>query len=213
VILSGLYGVLRPLDRLQPYRLEMGTALPDAPRQGPVRLLGRHRGGHLNERLAGERSPVIVNLASHGIRARGLRRPCSARVVDCVFEDWKDGEYKVISFFAKRARGLMARLGHRAPHQFAEEAEASQADGYALRQPAVSRPTGWSSAAAGRQRRCPPLGRVRPASTVASRRLPSTLPTRQGDKTWASTSAFTDPTARPCRLPGRAAPPAHRRSW
>jgi cytoplasmic iron level regulating protein YaaA (DUF328/UPF0246 family) len=109
VLLSGLYGALRPLDRLQPYRLEMGTALKTRRGKDLYAFWGDTVANHLNERLAGERSPVIVNLASIEYARVRLRKPLAARVVDCVFEDWKDGEYKVISFFAKRARGLMAR--------------------------------------------------------------------------------------------------------
>jgi uncharacterized protein len=115
VILSGLYGVLRPLDRLQPYRLEMGTALPTAHGKDLYAYWGDTVAQHLNERLAGERSPVVVNLASIEYARAALRPALAARVVDCVFEDWKDDRYKIISFFAKRARGLMARwaIDHR----------------------------------------------------------------------------------------------------
>jgi cytoplasmic iron level regulating protein YaaA (DUF328/UPF0246 family) len=108
-ILSGLHGVLRPLDRLQPYRLEMGTRLPNPHGNDLYAYWGDTIAEHLNDRLAGATAPVIVNLASqeyfHAVRTKVLE----ARVVECVFEDWKNGEYKIISFFAKRARGLMAR--------------------------------------------------------------------------------------------------------
>ncbi len=108
-ILSGLHGVLRPLDRLQPYRLEMGTRLPNRHGADLYAYWGDTLAEHLNERLAGARAPVVVNLASqeyfHAVRTGVLE----ARVVECVFEDWKNGAYKIISFFAKRARGLMAR--------------------------------------------------------------------------------------------------------
>jgi cytoplasmic iron level regulating protein YaaA (DUF328/UPF0246 family) len=109
-ILSGLHGVLRPLDRLQPYRLEMGTRLPNP--QGPdlYAYWGDTIAEHLNERLAADPAPVIVNLASQEyFHAAGRGKRLKARVVECVFEDWKTDRYKVISFFAKRARGLMAR--------------------------------------------------------------------------------------------------------
>lgn len=109
VILSGLYGVLRPLDRLQPYRLEMGTALPTAQARDLYMFWGDRIAAHLNERLAHDRRPVVVNLASVEYARAALRPSLAARVVDCVFEDWKDGRWKIISFFAKRARGLMAR--------------------------------------------------------------------------------------------------------
>jgi hypothetical protein len=109
VILSGLYGVLRPLDRLQPYRLEMGTALPTRRGRDLYAYWGDHIAQHLNERLADESSRVVVNLASVEYSRAALRPALQARVIDCVFEDWKDGGYKIISFFAKRARGAMAR--------------------------------------------------------------------------------------------------------
>ena len=109
-ILSGLHGVLRPLDRLQPYRLEMGTALANPRGKDLYAYWGDTIAEHLNERIATDATPVIVNLASHEyFRAADRRQVLLPRVIDCVFEDWKNGEYKIISFFAKRARGLMAR--------------------------------------------------------------------------------------------------------
>ena len=109
-ILSGLHGVLRPLDRLQPYRLEMGTRLPNPHGTDLYAYWGDTIAAHLNERIVADPSPVIVNLASaEYFRAADRSRVLKARVVDCVFEDWKTDRYKVISFFAKRARGLMAR--------------------------------------------------------------------------------------------------------
>lgn len=109
-ILSGLYGVLRPLDRLQPYRLEMGTRLATAAAPDLYSFWGDTLARHLNRRQAGEKSPVVVNLASQEYARAALRPALKARVVECVFEDWKGGRYKVISFHAKRARGLMARF-------------------------------------------------------------------------------------------------------
>ena len=109
VILSGLYGVLRPLDKLQPYRLEMGTALATPHGRDLYAYWGDTIAAHLNRLQARERAPVVVNLASVEYARAALRKALKARVIECVFEDWKDGRYKVISFFAKRARGLMAR--------------------------------------------------------------------------------------------------------
>ena len=109
-ILSGLYGVLRPLDRLQAYRLEMGTQLANARGKDLYAYWGDTLAEHLNARAAADASPVIVNLASQEyFKAADRPKVLVPRVVDCVFEDWKGGRYKVISFFAKRARGLMAR--------------------------------------------------------------------------------------------------------
>ena len=108
-ILSGLYGVLRPLDRLQPYRLEMGTRLPNANGNDLYAYWGDTLAEHLNELAAADASPVIVNLASQEYFRAADRKVLRPRVIECVFEEWKGGRYKVISFFAKRARGLMVR--------------------------------------------------------------------------------------------------------
>lgn len=112
-ILSGLYGVLRPLDLMQPYRLEMGTRLATRRGRNLYEFWGGRITDELNRLLAGEvaagREPVLVNLASEeyfkSVRPGRLR----GRLVSAVFEDWKAGRYKIISFHAKRARGLMAR--------------------------------------------------------------------------------------------------------
>ena len=132
VLLSGLYGVLRPLDRLQPYRLEMGTALSNARGRDLYAWWGDTVAEHLNQCLDGERSRVVVNLASVEYARVALRPALQARVVDCVFEDWKDGRYKVISFFAKRARGLMARHAVQQRARSVKALEAFDAEGYAL---------------------------------------------------------------------------------
>ena len=132
VILSGLYGVLRPLDRLQPYRLEMGTALPTARGKDLYAFWGDRIAGYLNERLEGEPRPVVVNLASQEYARAALRPALKARVVECVFEDWKSGQYKIISFFAKRARGLMARWAVQHRVTSPKKLEGFDLDGYAF---------------------------------------------------------------------------------
>jgi len=108
-ILSGLYGVLRPLDRLQPYRLEMGTQLANRHGKDLYAFWRARIAGYLNERLAADRTPVVINLASQEYFKSVDQKMLKARVIECVFEEWKNDKYKVISFFAKRARGLMAR--------------------------------------------------------------------------------------------------------
>ncbi|MCH7344080.1 peroxide stress protein YaaA [Pelomonas sp. CA6] len=109
LMLSGLYGVLRPLDLMQPYRLEMGTALENPRGRTLYAYWGDRIAEHLNERAAQQRTPVIVNLASQEYFKAADRQALKPRVLDCQFEDWKGGRYKIISFFAKKARGLMAR--------------------------------------------------------------------------------------------------------
>lgn len=138
-ILSGLYGVLRPLDRMQPYRLEMGTRLATAQGANLYQFWGTRIADYLNQRLAGEKAPILVNLASQEYFKSVDRKVLQARVIDCVFEDYKGGEYKVISFFAKRARGLMARYA--AQHKLAtpKKLEGFDLEGYAFA-PAASGP-------------------------------------------------------------------------
>lgn len=115
-ILSGLYGVLRPLDRMQPYRLEMGTRLKTARGPSLYAWWGSRIAEYLNERAQADKSPVVVNLASEEYFRAVDRKALRPRVVACVFEERKAAGYKVISFMAKRARGLMVRwaVQHRA---------------------------------------------------------------------------------------------------
>lgn len=112
-MLSGLYGVLRPYDRMQAYRLEMGTALAVGRARNLYQFWGRDIAALLDEDLAGDGDPVVVNLASQEYFRSVDRGHLKARVVECAFEDWKGDRYKVISFFAKKARGLMARYAVR----------------------------------------------------------------------------------------------------
>jgi uncharacterized protein len=116
-ILSGLYGVLRPLDLMQPYRLEMGTALKVGRPDNLYQFWSKVIAPYLNERLKDQFNeplqstaiPVIINLASQEYFKSVNRKLLHARVVECVFEDFSSGSFKVVSFFAKKARGMMAR--------------------------------------------------------------------------------------------------------
>lgn len=114
-ILSGLYGVLRPLDRMQPYRLEMGTRLKTAKGGNLYRFWGRQIADYLNRRARADKSPVLVNLASEEYFKAVDLKALQPRVVSCVFEEKKGAKHQIVSFFAKRARGLMVRyaLEHR----------------------------------------------------------------------------------------------------
>jgi uncharacterized protein len=130
--LSGLYGLLRPLDWMQPYRLEMGTALANPAGNNLYKFWGSSISEHLNAQLAKEKTPAIVNLASNEYFKAVNRKALKARVVECVFEEYKSGGYKVISFFAKRARGLMARYAIQKRIKDVKKLEAFNSEGYAF---------------------------------------------------------------------------------
>jgi uncharacterized protein len=130
VMLSGLYGALRPLDWMQPYRLEMGTSLKNAQGANLYKFWGASIAQHLDAQLAQEKTPVIVNLASNEYFKAVDRKALKARVVECVFEEHKNGQYKVISFMAKRARGLMARYAIQKRIKDVKKLEAFDSEGY-----------------------------------------------------------------------------------
>lgn len=109
-ILSGLYGVLRPLDLMQPYRLEMGTRLATRRGRDLYAFWGERLTVELNGRLRETKAAALVNLASDEYFRAIQPKKLLAPVVQPVFEDWSAGKFKVVSFFAKRARGLMARF-------------------------------------------------------------------------------------------------------
>ena len=131
-MLSGLYGVLRPLDRMQPYRLEMGTRLENSAGSHLYAFWGTRIAEHLNQQQKDEADPVVVNLASQEYFKSVDRRKLRARVVECVFEDFKAGKYKIISFHAKRARGLMARHAVRQRLTRPNQLQGFAAEGYAF---------------------------------------------------------------------------------
>lgn len=130
-ILSGLYGVLRPLDLMQPYRLEMGTRLETPRGKNLYEFWGADIANYLNERLRGQKHPVVINLASEEYFKSVDLKVLKARVVQCVFQDWKGGAYKVISFNAKRARGLMARYAIQHKIATPEKLQGFDSEGYA----------------------------------------------------------------------------------
>jgi cytoplasmic iron level regulating protein YaaA (DUF328/UPF0246 family) len=130
-ILSGLYGVLRPLDWMQPYRLEMGTALTNLRGKNLYQFWGVSIAQHLNAQLAKDKTPVVVNLASQEYFKAVDQKVLKARVIECVFEEYKGGKYKVISFFAKRARGLLARYAIQKHIQNPEKLKDFNLEGYA----------------------------------------------------------------------------------
>ncbi|MCW0134946.1 peroxide stress protein YaaA [Escherichia coli] len=108
-MLSGLYGVLRPLDLMQPYRLEMGSVLR-MPEERSVSILGDIITNKLNEALAAQGDNVVINLASDEYFKSVKPKKLNAEIIKPVFLDEKNGKFKIISFYAKKARGLMSRF-------------------------------------------------------------------------------------------------------
>lgn len=107
-ILSGLYGILRPLDLMQPYRLEMGTRLDNDRGKNLYQFWGDLITDAINQHLAETNKDLILNLASNEYFKSVKVKSLSGDVVTPVFKDWKNDQYKMISFFAKKARGLMS---------------------------------------------------------------------------------------------------------
>jgi cytoplasmic iron level regulating protein YaaA (DUF328/UPF0246 family) len=108
-ILSGLYGLLKPLDLMQPYRLEMGTKLANPRGKNLYDFWGSTITDTLNEALAASETPILVNLASNEYFKAVKKKQLNGQLISPAFKDQKNGQYKVISFYAKKARGLMAR--------------------------------------------------------------------------------------------------------
>ncbi len=109
-ILSGLYGVLAPLDLIQPYRLEMGTKLKNSKGKDLYNFWGSQIAAEINARISASKGDqILLNLASNeyfkSVDTKTLKFP----VVECVFQEEKNGDWKIVSFYAKKARGLMAR--------------------------------------------------------------------------------------------------------
>lgn len=141
-ILSGLYGLLRPLDCIQPYRLEMGVALRTRRGATLYDFWGDRISKALRKASEGHVDPTLVNLASQeyfgAVDARALKRP----VLNISFKDEKDGRARTVAFFAKRARGEMARFAINSRAQRPEDLKAFDAMGYRFR-PDLSAPGDW----------------------------------------------------------------------
>jgi cytoplasmic iron level regulating protein YaaA (DUF328/UPF0246 family) len=108
-ILSGLYGALRPLDLMQAYRLEMGTSFKNPRGKDLYAFWGSRVTDSLRKVLEKDKKPALLNLASEEYFKVLQPKDLGCPVISPVFQDGKDGKYKIISFYAKRARGLMAR--------------------------------------------------------------------------------------------------------
>ena len=108
-ILSGLYGVLKPLDLIEPYRLEMGTRLKVGKHDTLYDFWGNKIARQINADLEEQGTDILLNLASKEYFKSIPRKHIKGRIIDVEFKDFKNGQYKIISFFAKKARGLMSR--------------------------------------------------------------------------------------------------------
>lgn len=131
-ILSGLYGILRPLDLMQPYRLEMGTKFTNRAGKDLYAYWGETLLDAINAELDAMSRPVVVNLASEEYFKATVGSKLKGQLIQPVFEDWKNGKYKIISFFAKRARGLMTRYAVLNRLQTPDGLKNFDSDGYAF---------------------------------------------------------------------------------
>ena len=129
-ILSGLYGLLRPLDLMQPYRLEMGLKLTTKKSDNLYQFWGEKITDALNVLLAKQDEPVLINLASNEYFKSVQKKNLDGRLITPEFKDWKNGKYKMISFFVKKARGLMVRYAIDHNIQEAEGLQNFDYDGY-----------------------------------------------------------------------------------
>jgi len=141
-ILSGLYGLLRPLDLIHPYRLEMGTRLETSAGANLYAFWDDTITKALNKQIAATKAKALVNLASEEYFKSVKPALLKAPVITPVFEDWKGGKYKIISFHAKRARGMMARFAIEKRITQADALKEFDVDGYAF-VPGESADTRW----------------------------------------------------------------------
>lgn len=141
-ILSGLYGVLRPLDLMQAYRLEMGTRLGNPRGRDLYAFWGQLVTQELLGCIQEQKAPALINLASEEYFKVVKPSMLPVPVITPVFEDWKNGKYKIISFFAKRARGSMARYILLNKLKKPMQIQAFAEDGYAFA-PQVSTEHKW----------------------------------------------------------------------
>ena len=129
-ILSGLYGILRPLDLMMPYRLEMGAKLKNKIGKNLYDFWGDDITENLNNTLSKHNDKTLVNLASNEYFKAVQQKNLDGRLITPEFKDWKNGKYKMISFFAKKARGLMVRYAIDHKLQEPEELQNFDYDGY-----------------------------------------------------------------------------------
>ncbi len=141
-ILSGLYGLLKPLDDMLPYRLEMGTKFANSKGKDLYQFWGNDITEVLNEHMKKTGDNTLVNLASNEYFKAVNKKALNGRIITPVFKDWKGGKYKIISFYAKKARGLMARYAADNMVENAEDLKYFDYEGYAFN-PEMSSETEW----------------------------------------------------------------------
>ena len=141
-ILSGLYGLLRPLDLMRAYRLEMGTKFANDAGKDLYAFWGETITDKLNEEIAGQKDDVLVNLASNEYFKSVKPKKLNGTVITPVFKDWKGDKYKIISFYAKKARGLMCRYAIDNNISHVSDLKAFDYEGYAFNE-AMSTETEW----------------------------------------------------------------------
>ena len=129
-ILSGLYGILKPLDLMYPYRLEMGTKMQNNHGKNLYEFWGSKLTNHINDLSSENKSKGIVNLASMEYFSAIKEDELNLPVISPIFKDYKNGKYKIISFFAKKARGSMARFIVQNKIKKVEDLNAFNLDGY-----------------------------------------------------------------------------------
>jgi uncharacterized protein len=129
-IISGLYGVLRPLDHILPYRLDMGTSLKVGKSKDLYAIWTKKVTTHIGNALKEMSSNILVNLASEEYYQAVDVSKINAEVITPVFKDFKNGQYKIISFFAKKARGMMSRFIIREKIQNPDDLKLFNDDGY-----------------------------------------------------------------------------------
>lgn len=141
-ILSGLYGLLRPLDLIQAYRLEMGTGFANSRGKNLYEFWGETITQAINKQLKALSSTWVINLASNEYFSAVKPKLLNANIITPVFKDKKNGQYKIISFFAKKARGMMSAYIIQNRISDPEAIKAFNVAGYSFN-PALSKGNDW----------------------------------------------------------------------
>jgi len=141
-ILSGLYGVLRPMDLMQPYRLEMGTKIDIEDSENLYQLWQEKLTEYFNNEFKGKKEKVLINLASNEYSKAINLKKIDAKVITPVFKEQKGNEYKTIAIYAKRARGLMARFAIKNRIINADDLKSFNQEGYVYAQ-SLSQKNQW----------------------------------------------------------------------